>query len=850
MENKTVQSIWSIVNKYSGIFPFYQLPTLYIGSLYLAYKGFQIGNEIWTCVDMASKHNNDGDNSSDIWVSYRKNIYEKDPLASDIIFNITGIVVQRFKQENKSLDCVIELFNDISNVEIKDHEEYRKTIEYLIAKITNSAAKASAEHIQPKELTNLVNSLLESYNINSLYNPFAGLASYALSDCIEEYLGQEINETISIIANIRLDAYGKRKNILSFDLDNADSLFFSGKDIDELVKFSRIECMVATPPFGLKCTLPTNAPAYYRSIEERIINNFLESESLRTAILILPQRIGFDSTLEKVRQRLIDENILDLIIELPNKLFINTAIGTVVMVLSKNRNEDQDHVTMIDARKLIINNKLDNETISSIFEQYLSGELENIMPHLFSVSFEAIIQNEYAILPSVHLNKMLIYNGVPQGFEVRKLSEFFKSYIPQWINANQTLVIKGADLSKTPYAELQVNKLSKSNKPEDRVGLLDRDLLLVLAVGDKLKATYYKHNPEVPVAKNRDVLAFELIDSSISLEYVISEMWKPYIAEQYTAMKPSSYSYTSASAILTMNIFVPKSNGEFKQMMENSIVSARDEFNRTQIENLGIELSHLKDSRHDDYVKNIRMRKHAIAQILNELCPSIDMLIGCSKKKDGQMHESDIVSSRSGMTVGDYMDYFQKNLYKLSAMVDRLADDFKEDENASLEIIPFLKDYAENYVCGTMNFDIHINVDSEIDSIRNDAEINPLSVHISDINLSKVLKNIFVNASRHGFTDTARKDYCIKIDLSLCKMPNMEDGLCITIANNGNPLHADITADKIYTWGVSSDGTGIGGYEIKGLIEANGGVVGFESIPDDPSGFYVKYIIKLPISNE
>ena len=81
-------------------------------------------------------------------------------------------------------------------------------------------------------------------------------------------------------------------------------------------------------------------------------------------------------------------------------------------------------------------------------------------------------------------------------------------------------------------------------------------------------------------------------------------------------------------------------------------------------------------------------------------------------------------------------------------------------------------------------------------------------------------------------------------------MPNMEEGLCITIANNGNPLHADITADKIYTWGVSSDGTGIGGYEIKGLIEVNGGVVDFEANPEEPSGFYVKYIIKLPISNE
>ena len=38
--------------------------------------------------------------------------------------------------------------------------------------------------------------------------------------------------------------------------------------------------------------------------------------------------------------------------------------------------------------------------------------------------------------------------------------------------------------------------------------------------------------------------------------------------------------------------------------------------------------------------------------------------------------------------------------------------------------------------------------------------------------------------------------------------------------------------------------------EIKGIIEANGGIVDFDSTPNNPSGFFVKYIIKLPIYNE
>ena len=79
------------------------------------------------------------------------------------------------------------------------------------------------------------------------------------------------------------------------------------------------------------------------------------------------------------------------------------------------------------------------------------------------------------------------------------------------------------------------------------------------------------------------------------------------------------------------------------------------------------------------------------------------------------------------------------------------------------------------------------------------------------------------------------------------KIENGDVGVCISIANNGDPLTKAVASEKIYTWGVSSNGTGIGAYEVKGIIEAAGGSVDFESNPNEKSGYCVKYKLMLPL---
>ena len=64
--------------------------------------------------------------------------------------------------------------------------------------------------------------------------------------------------------------------------------------------------------------------------------------------IILPHGVLFRGAAEeKIRKKLIEKNLLDAVIGLPAKAFMNTDIPTVLLVLKKNRlNKD---ILFIDA---------------------------------------------------------------------------------------------------------------------------------------------------------------------------------------------------------------------------------------------------------------------------------------------------------------------------------------------------------------------------------------------------------------------------------------------------------------------------------------------------------------------
>ena len=857
MNQQVISAIENLIVKYQNGAPISDYPLFYFATLYLHNKGINVEETISEALTVTASIVEKNEGADENWNSWKTRILEKTSVLSlaDYV-----LIIANLAKIFRSGVSYKDLISDLCSLCSEFNEYYSDIVEYLVEKYLIMSSQDNHD----KKLNLLLESLFRRYEIKSIFNPYSGLGYYALIDGIVEYTGYSGDNISSTIAKIRLDAQGK--DPIHYTVLEEDPSNLSMDDIHSIVCLydkdiigdrDRINCIVSTLPTEdnynkseVKYSLP-------KTFHKLVYNYWAEEDRLRYAFLVCPKEVCYDKSFAETRQFIIENNLLELVVELPVEMYPNVPHGCVLIMLSRERGVDRyhTHATMVDARDLWINQVLDHNTISSYISEFTSDEeldaVDNFMPYLMAVSKDDITNSDLNILPSRYFEIVNISNNIPEGFEVKSLSEILRPF--DYSNHIQGPVrcISAKNLVKTPYSEIDYAELElyPSDQEKYMIHHLDRDLLLCnTSIGDDLKATHFKYDESNGKIAVRQVSAYELIDDSLTYEYVISELWKDYMRLQYIGLKPTSISYVF-DTILTMKILVPLKGDKFESSLRNSVVDARDAFNRAQIQKLGLELEHIKDSRHNEYIRNIRMRKHAISQVLNEICPALDMLQICKERSGGHINDSDIVSERSGMNVKEYFDFLRNSLYKMSDMVDRLADDFTEKEKGSLELLPFIKGYTESYACGTTRFSFTLDCDSGLDDYTKKVNTS-LKVTISERSLSRVLKNILVNAVKHGFVDDSRDDYCVKINISLCEVSLGVQGVQIAISNNGMPLSNKISSDEIYTWGVSSNGTGIGGYEIKGIIEANGGTVDFEANPKEKSGFYVKYIIKLPIDNE
>jgi len=97
----------------------------------------------------------------------------------------------------------------------------------------------------------------------------------------------------------------------------------------------------------------------------------------------------------KIRKQLIDENLLDAVIGLPEKLFYGTGIPAAILLFKKNKSDD--NVMFIDASRDFKagknQNLLTEENIAKIVATYHAGN--HVDKYAYVASFEEIKENDY-----------------------------------------------------------------------------------------------------------------------------------------------------------------------------------------------------------------------------------------------------------------------------------------------------------------------------------------------------------------------------------------------------------------------------------------------------------------------
>lgn len=330
-------------------------------------------------------------------------------------------VIKRNETLRKLLDGIAKM--DLGDVKDHNIDAFGDAYEYLMTMYASNAGKSGGEFFTPSDVSRLLTRLgtVGKKHVNKVYDPACGSGSLLLK--AEEVLGKE---------GVRNGFYGQEINITTYNLCRINMFLhdveydkFNIACEDTLVSPQHLDdgpfdLIVSNPPYSIKwegddSTILQGDERYNvagvlapksKADMAFIMHSLYSLASNGTAAIVCFPGIMYRGSAEqKIRKYLIDNNRVDAIIQLPDNLFFGTSISTCIMVLKKNKVDN--NVLFIDASNEFIkatnNNRLSEDNTNKIIDAYVKRE--NISNFCAVVSHDEIESNKYNLSVRTYVEK-------------------------------------------------------------------------------------------------------------------------------------------------------------------------------------------------------------------------------------------------------------------------------------------------------------------------------------------------------------------------------------------------------------------------------------------------------------
>ena len=344
------------------------------------------------------------------------NITKLDRVFQDISFN-SGKLGEE-SQKNDILRLLLEDFSkpalNLRPSRIGSLDIIGNAYEFLIKMFASDAGKKAGEYYTPPEVSQLIAELVNPQEGDEICDPACGSASllmkcgYKVRDTTgaRKYalFGQESIGSTWSLAKMNLFLHGEDNHKVEWGDTLRNPLLLDGDD-----KLKHFDVVVANPPFSLdkwgqesaandkfgrfRRGLPPRTKGDYAFILHMI-------EVMKPAVgrmaVVAPHGVLVRGAAEgKIRTKLIDENLLDAVIGLPEKLFFGTGIPAAILVFRKRKHDDK--VLFIDASREYADGKNQNylrpEDIQKIAETFRARQ--SVEKYAYLASVEEIKANDY-----------------------------------------------------------------------------------------------------------------------------------------------------------------------------------------------------------------------------------------------------------------------------------------------------------------------------------------------------------------------------------------------------------------------------------------------------------------------
>ncbi len=342
--------------------------------------------------------------------------------------SLRGVLPKVYAQGNLdpiNLGGLIDLFSNIAFREAKERSAdiLGHVFEYFLGQFALAEGKKGGQFYTPRSVVELLVEMLEPYK-GRVFDPCSGSGGMFVQsekfvrehqgrvDDISVY-GQESNQTTWKLCKMNLAIRGIDSTQVKWNPE--------GSFLNDAHKDLKSDFVIANPPFNdsdwsgellrkdvrWKYGIPPVGNANYAWIQHFIYHLAPHGKAgfvLAKGALTTKQKAEYE-----IRKNMIEDNIVDCIVNLPPKLFLNTQIPASLWFLRRNKEYRKNEILFIDARNLgrLINRKnrvLTKEDIEKIANTYHAwqnpdGNYKDIKGFCKSVTSEEVRDLDYVLTP-------------------------------------------------------------------------------------------------------------------------------------------------------------------------------------------------------------------------------------------------------------------------------------------------------------------------------------------------------------------------------------------------------------------------------------------------------------------
>lgn len=380
----------------------------------------------------------------------------------------------KFGDKEKLSDAVLQrLLRHFNQYSLRNSELYTPDIlgdayEYLIKMFADDAGKKGGEFYTPKGVVQLIVRLLKPQPKNLVYDPTCGSGGMLIESA--KYIAQQPNGKIG--SNINVSLFGQEKNLGTWAICKINMILHNFMDADvrkgdtltdpkhkddknNLMLFDRV---IANPPFSQDkwwTSAETNlekkldkdgkekeiTPNYNKVVVDKFgrfqygipPRSYGDLAFLQHMVAVLKEdgRMGIvlpHGTLFRggsegaIRQKLLENDIIEGIVGLPSALFYNTGIPASVWIINKSKPDRlKNKIIIIDASSEFkqgkVQNQLEEKDIIKVVDAY-DGEAD-IDKFMRVVEMAEIKENDY----NLNISRYIDTNETEEEIDLKAVRE-------------------------------------------------------------------------------------------------------------------------------------------------------------------------------------------------------------------------------------------------------------------------------------------------------------------------------------------------------------------------------------------------------------------------------------------